>query len=140
MLRNGQPLSNEVYRKFNHIDSRVATRELRELAQRGFIRSVSSGRWTTYRLTETVVPDAGQAELGIELPEEPEDREPLSDKARSILTLLSERGELASSEIAAALKLPGSTTRYWLKRLREGGLVEPTDDLHSPNLKHRLAQ
>jgi hypothetical protein len=41
LLRTGQSLSN--------IDSRVATRELRELVQRGPIRAVSSGRWTTYR-------------------------------------------------------------------------------------------
>lgn len=133
LLRNGQGLSNEVYRKFNHIDSRVATRELRELVQRDLIRPVSSGRWTTYRLTGGT---EGQAEQEIDFPGET--REVLSEKARAILGLLEGEEELSSAEIADALDFAGSTTRYWLKRLREWGLVEPTTArLQDPSLKYR---
>lgn len=140
LLRNGQELSNEVYRKFNHIDSRVATRELRELVQRDLIRSVSSGRWTTYRLTGEAEAQAdAQAELEIELPDETD--EDLPKKPTDILELLEEGEELSSSEIAEALDFAGSTTRYWLKRLRQSGLVEPTTkNLQDPNLRYRLSR
>lgn len=140
LLRNGQALSNEVYRKFNNIDSRVATRELRELVQRGLIRSVSSGRWTTYRPTEATEVQH-QPELPIEPQPAPPGRDRLSKQATAILNLLESGAELSSSEISAKLALPGSTTRYWLKRLRDRGLVEPTTaSLRSPNLKYRLAR
>lgn len=136
LLRNGQELSNEVYRKFNHIDSRVATRELRELVQRDLIRSVSSGRWTTYRFTGEA---EAQAELEIELPDKTD--EDLPKKAIDILELLEEGEELSSSDIAEALDLPGSTTRFWLKRLRKRGLIEATTaSLRDPNLKYRLTE
>ena len=134
LLRNGQDLSNEVYRKFNDIDSRVATRELRDLVQRELIRPVSSGRWTTYRLAGEA---EAQGEIEIEWPTEAS--EILPEKATAILELLEQKGELSSSEIAEALGLPGSTTRFWLKRLRGQRLVEPTaQNLRDPNLKHRL--
>jgi ATP-dependent DNA helicase RecG len=140
LLRNDQPLSNEVYRRFNNIDSRVATRELRELVQRGLIHSVSSGRWTTYRLTASAdVHD--QHELPIEVPAALAPVEELPKPAVDILQLLQERGELASSDISEMLDLAGSTTRYWLKRLREAGHIVPTTaNLRSPYLKYRLAQ
>jgi ATP-dependent DNA helicase RecG len=134
LLRNGQSLSNEVYRKFNDIDSRVATKELRDLVDRELIRPVSSGRWTTYRLTDEA---EAQGELEIELPTGASDI--LPEKATAICALLGQKGELSSSEIAEALGLPGSTTRFWLKRLRGQGLVEPNArNLRDPNLKYRL--
>jgi ATP-dependent DNA helicase RecG len=141
LLRNGQSLSNEVYRKFNNIDSRVATRELRELVQRRLIRSVSSGRWTTYRPADAAeIPR--QPDLPIEAtPTVRVQEQDLSKPATDILQLLGNGGELSSSQIARTLALPGSTTRYWLLRLRQQGRIEPTlPNLRSPNLKYRLAQ
>jgi ATP-dependent DNA helicase RecG len=141
LLRNGQSLSNEVYRKFNNVDSRIATRELRELVQRGLIRSVSSGRWTTYRPADAAEPPL-QPELPIAAPARDwSDGEDLAHAAADILHLLRNAVELSSSEISEALTLPGSTTRYWLKRLREQRHIEPTmPNLHSPYLKYRLVQ
>jgi hypothetical protein len=109
LVRNGQSLSNEVYRKFNNIDSRVATRELRELVRRGLIRSVSSGRWTTYRAADAAeVPR--QPDLPIEVT--PPARVRAQDRpnvATDILQLLGKGEELSSSEIAGALGVPSST-------------------------------
>jgi ATP-dependent DNA helicase RecG len=141
LLRNGQSLSNEIYRKFNNVDSRVATRELRELVQRGLIRSISSGRWTTYRPA-----DAAESQRQPELPiQEPTsartDGHDLPKPGSDILRLLRSKVELSSSEISEALTLPSSTTRYWLKRLRDQEYIEPTiPNLRSPYLKYRLAR
>lgn len=142
LLRNGQSLSNEIYRKFNNIDSRVATRELRELVQRGLIRSVNSGRWTTYRPTDTAAEVQQQPELPmVARATTRADEDRLAKSAADILHLLANGAELSSSEISEALALPGSTTRFWLKRLRQGGHIEPTTtSLRSPYLKYRLAR
>lgn len=134
LLRSGQDLSNELYRKFNDIDSRVATRELRDLVRRDLIRSVSSGRWTTYRLADDA---EAQSELEFDFPNGTS--QVLPETATAILGLLEQMGELSSSEIATSLELPGSTTRYWLKRLRTRGFIEPTtQSLRDPNLKYRV--
>ncbi len=136
LLRNGQSLSNEVYRRFNHVDSRVATRDLRELVQLGFMRSVSSGRWTTYRLT-------GEALEQPDLPMERRREEPRgseADLSRRIRDLLRERGELSRANIADILSAPDSTVRYWLKRMRDEGVVETIHPLRSPRQKYRLAK
>jgi ATP-dependent DNA helicase RecG len=140
LLRNGQSLSNEVYRKFNNIGSRVATRELRELVQRGLIHSVSSGRWTYRPADAAKMPR--QPDLPIEVPPTVSvQAQDLPKPATDILQLLGKGEELSSSEIAGTLALPGSTTRYWLRRLRQQGRIEPTlANLRSPNLKYRLAQ
>lgn len=138
LLRNGQPLSNEVYRKFNNVDSRVATRELRELVQRGLMRTVNSGRWTTYRLDG--LSDEVQPEFLIETPTPPTPRPALTGPAAEIFDLLKEKGEQSTAEIVAATAIPGSTVRLYLKRMRTAGLVRPTTaKLNSPHTKYRVA-
>jgi ATP-dependent DNA helicase RecG len=139
LLRNGQSLSNEVYRKFNNIDSRVATRELRELVQRGLIQPVNSGRWTTYRLMDSA---AVEQESQPEPPVVPPRADAgLAAPASEIVNLLGQRGELATSEIAEVLGIPGSTVRYWIKRLRITGMVGATTrTLNSPYTKYRLTR
>lgn len=139
LLKNGQSLSNEVYRKFNNMDSRVATRELRELVQRGLVEQISAGRWTTYRLPEDVFV---QGDLPIDRDESTEeaDETTLSRKASAILGIVASRGPISRSDIADALQLPDSTVRYWLKRLRESGKVEMTTEKpRDPNVEYLLA-
>ncbi len=136
LLRNGQTLSNEVYRKFNHIDSRLATRELRELVNRGLIRPVSSGRWTTYQLLSSV---AEQGTLDIEDPAAPKPAEMGHPTAQAIVALLADGGELSKSAIASALEQSPSTILYWLKKLRSAGVVEPTaENIRSPYNAYRI--
>lgn len=136
LLRNGQTLSNEVYRRFNNVDSRVATRELRELVQRGLVRSVSSGRWTTYRLTVKV---REQQELLIDVRagRSTEIKSPLS---RQIVELLKAHESLSRAEIAETLSTPDGTVRYRLKKLRDQGVIEMTESPRSPNQRYRLAK
>jgi len=80
--------------------------------QTDLIRPVGSGRWTTHRLTDEA---EARGKFEIESPTEPSQIR--SEKAAPILELLEQKGELSSSEFAEAFKLPGSTTRFWPKRL-----------------------
>lgn len=90
--------------------------------------------------------DAAQVQTQPELPIEVRravepGRQGLPKPATDILQLLGGGRELSSSDIAEALTLPGSTTRYWLRRLREQRRIEPTvPNLRSPYLKYRLAR
>lgn len=137
LLRNGQTLSNEVYRKFNHIDSRLATRELRELVNRRLIRPVSSGRWTTYQLLDSV---AEQASLEIEEPAQRDRLVPEHPIAQAIVALLAQEGRLSKSAIAEILDESPSTILYWLRKLRSAGVIEPTaENIRSPLNAYRLA-
>lgn len=136
LLRNGQELSNEVFRKFNALDSRQATRELKALADRGLIEPRSSGRWTTYHLRTS--PDrAGQSVLRWDQ----EDEGDLEKGPMSVVGLLERRGTLSRAELAELLGAPDSTVRYWLRKLIAGGRVRRTTQRpRDPSVRYALAE
>jgi len=137
LLRNGQLLSNEIYRKFNNVDSRVATRDLRELVRRGLIRTVGGGRWTTYELPHASEGPAPQ--LPISVPDSPQAPSSLSGGMAQVVAILEDHGELGSVEIADLIEAPPSTVRYWIRKLRQMGRVEATTaSLKDPNVRYRL--
>jgi predicted transcriptional regulator len=135
LLRNGQELSNEVFRKFNALDSRQATRELKALVDRGLIQSRRSGRWTTYHLPKG--PDRVAQHI---LPWD-QGEEVTPDKGpEAVARLLERRGTLSRAELADLLAAPDSTVRYWLKKLIAAGRIQRTTERpRDPSARYRPA-
>lgn len=133
LARHGQTLTNDAYRQFTGIDSRMATRELGDLVRRGLLTQDGSHRWTTYRVvtesppvepaTPEVVPGAARALR--------------ANRRPAILRLLEEQGDLSRAEIAAQLGLSDGNTRKWLRLLIEEHAVEATAPLRSRHARYR---
>lgn len=128
MLRRGEEMTNSSYRQISALDSRVATRELRDLVQRGLITQDGTGRWTSYRLA-TASPGAGN---------QPERRRRF-DRRGDIVRLLRERKLMTRAEIARQLAISNETAGRWLSKLRADGVVElTTESARDPNAAYRL--
>jgi ATP-dependent DNA helicase RecG len=135
LARHGDPLTNDAYRRFTGVDSRVATRELGNLVRRKLVMQEGSRRWTTYRV----------------LPEQPEPLpEPVqkadrggrtrADRRPAILALLAEHGELSRAELAERLELTGWSITRWLAMLVQSNEVELTTAAkRSPQARYRLS-
>jgi ATP-dependent DNA helicase RecG len=122
MMRHGHMLTNSQYRQLLGVDSRVATRELGELVERGLVVQTGTRRWATY-------------ELG---PETAAARRERKDRREEIVRLL-RRGELSADEIAKAVGVGGEAARRWLRILRSEGIVTTTTQSpRSPRTKYRL--
>jgi ATP-dependent DNA helicase RecG len=131
LMRRGEALTNSVYRQVTGLDSRVVTRELGDLVNRGLVEQAGSRRWANYRLA----PD--QAKEAASMPQTRGRR----DRRQDVLNLLRERGELSRAEIARSLDLTDRTANWWLGVLRNEGKVEiTTPSLRAPNVRYRLPQ
>lgn len=124
--RHGGSMANGDYCRVTGVDSRSATRELNELADRGLLVRTGLGRWTTYALAPEAPGPAGP---------NPAARR---DRGGEIVALLSASGALGAREIAGRLDISPSTARYWLSRLRRAGKVESTSRLNSPETRYRV--
>jgi len=134
LLRNGQELSNEVFRKFNALDSRQATRELKALVDRGLIESRSSGRWTTYHL-----PTGPDRVAQRTLPWGQGNEVTPEKGPEAVVRLLERRGTLSRAELAGLLSAPDSTVRYWLRKLIAAGRVRRTTERpRAPTVRYGL--
>jgi ATP-dependent DNA helicase RecG len=108
-VRHNGSLTNGDYCRVTGSDSRVATRELNELVDRGLLERTGTGRWSTYALRHTVEPRSVAAHR--------------RDRADEIVDMLLASGPLSAREIGAKLGLSASGIRYWLSRLRRAGRV-----------------
>lgn len=144
IMRQGDSLTNVRYRQATGIDSRVATRELGELVDRGLAELVGTRRWASYRLAPGVpVSGVGPGEI----PAAASDTEPIGaaivrrpDVKQRIQEVLRERGECSRAEMAALLGLTDAVVRKWLGVLRsEGRVTLTTESPHSRNARYRLA-
>lgn len=121
LMRQGVEFNNSVFRQRTGLDSRIATRELQELVQRGLVKQTGTGRWSTYILAQA-------ANSGLR-----------QDRRRPILELLRTRAELSTPEIAKALGLSPVAVRFWLARMRSEKTIEATSqNLRSPRTRYRL--
>jgi ATP-dependent DNA helicase RecG len=108
-VRHNGSLTNGDYCRVTGSDSRVATRELNELMDRGLLERMGTGRWSTYALRDATT--AGTASRR------------RRDRADEIVDLLRAAGTLSAREIAAKLGLSASGVRHWLSRLRRAGRI-----------------
>lgn len=143
IMRQGNSLTNVRYRQATGIDSRVATRELGELVDRGLAELVGPRRWASYRLAPGLsvggvgpggFPAAASAArpTGAAVVRRP-------DVKQRIQEVLRERGECSRAELAALLGLTDAVVRKWLGVLRsEGRITLTTESPHSRNARYRL--
>lgn len=136
LLRRGDVLTNALYRQATGLDSRVATRELGELVDRGVVVQSGTRRWANYQLGNAVpVTAAPVAETAP--PARPRQR---ADRRPEILALLRARGPLARVEIARALGLSRQAILRWLTVLRSSGQIQlTTAHARSPGARYRLS-
>lgn len=127
-VRHGGSMGNADYCRVSGVDSRVATRELADLVERGLLRRDGAGRGSTY-----VLP--GDARGGV-LP--PQAR---GERAAQIVELLRAAGPLSAREIGERLGVTHSAVRYWLPRLRAAGVVRATEaDPNAPGMRYALEE
>lgn len=120
MLHHGDYLDNTKYRQATGLDSRDATRELRELVNRGIIEQIGTRKWTTYRLV-----GGGETRR---------------DRRAEIISLLKRKGELSRAEIAVELAISDSSARQWLTILRREKSVQLTGPARSPSVRYRITK
>ncbi|HEY0020898.1 MAG TPA: ATP-binding protein [Longimicrobium sp.] len=108
-VRHNGSMTNGDYCRVTGSDSRVATRELNEMMDRGLLERTGVGRWSTYAVADHAEPRTS-----------PRRRR---DRADEIVDLLGAE-PLTARQIAAKLGLSASGVRYWLSRLRRAGRVQ----------------
>ena len=113
------------YRQLLGVDSRIATRELGDLVDRGLVLQKGTRRWATYELRPSAVTKK---------------RAERKDRRAEILELLRGKG-LSAEEIARALGVGGEATRRWLRMLRaERVVTTTTESPRSPRTRYRLVE
>ncbi len=129
LMRQGETLTNLVYRQLTGQDSRVVTRELGDLVSRGLAHRSGTGRWASYQLP----PDRRSETVALQPVRQRRSRRP------EILQLLKQRGELSRAEIGRALGLSEAGVRKWLAILRsEGQVILTTTTARSSKARYRL--
>jgi ATP-dependent DNA helicase RecG len=138
LARHGDPLTNDSYRRFTDVDSRIATRELGDLVRRSLLEQDGSHRWTTYRIgrahSSLELETSSPRPNALDLPNRPL----RADRRSAILALLAQHGELSRLEIGAHLALGDSMTRRWLKTLVEEDAIVATASPRSRLRRYRL--
>ncbi|MBS0420171.1 MAG: putative DNA binding domain-containing protein [Proteobacteria bacterium] len=132
LMKAGEAMSNVRYRQISDADSRVATRELADLVNRGLAEVVGGGRYTEYVLASLV----GQADTK---PGERSERGERADRRPEIRQLLAGRGEMSRAALQAELGLGQSIVSRWLRRMLKDREIElTTSSERSPGAKYRL--
>jgi len=143
LARHGERLTNDLYRRFTDVDSRVATRELGDLVRRGILEQIGSRRWTTYRVVDALPADRTGTIVHPAVPEPARQAGRTgrirADRRPAFLALLAEHGELSRAEIAAHLGLTDANARKWLRGLVAEGVVVQTSAPRSKHQSYRLA-
>lgn len=117
MMRNKAVLNNSSYRTSTGLqDSRTASRELRELVDRGVIEQIGTRGATVYRLVQDV--NTVKADLFGEV--SPQD---LTEIERNVLAVV-RQGEVTRGDVEQSTGLSRQQAIRTLQRLRHHGLVE----------------
>lgn len=126
LMKRGETLTNSVYRRATGVDSRVATKELRQLADQGWVERVGTRGSASYSLAPATSHTRAPG--------------PRGDRSEDILRLIQERGPLSRATIVQALGMTDRTARRWLGRLLvEGQIALTTKTAQDPNARYRSA-
>ncbi|MEV6637565.1 ATP-binding protein [Actinoplanes sp. NPDC051470] len=130
LMRSGMELTNSSYRSSTGVqDSRTASRELKDLVDRGIVEQFGSRGGTTYRLTS----DRAE-QLTIEDRSDRESEGSLRDNEARILELLAD-GSLSRAEIEKRAGLAMHQVLHALNTLRQKGYIETIGKPRSPNVR-----
>lgn len=112
-LRHKERLTNSAYCRMNDCDSRIATRELNELAKDKIISQHGTRRWTYYTI------------LAREERPAPHNTK-RKDRREDILTYLRKNQPVARRQIQSSLNVSAQATLYWLRRLLKEKKIKST--------------
>ncbi len=138
-------IDNVGYCRLTGVDSRLASRELKQLTDLEILEKVGSGRWVEYRLPD-LEPKAAQETipgLQVERKRQKIKKGSKPNQRDTVLQAFSEvPASLSVKELKALTGLPNTTIRYWVRRLvKEGVLAMDTSHPNSPatsyTLKHK---
>ena len=132
LMKAGEVMSNARYRQIGDADSRVATRDLADLVNRGLAEVVGGGGYTEYVLAKLArqvgAPLVTQSATAAR-----------ADRRPEIRRLLGERGEMSRAALQAELGLGQPIVSRWLRRmLKERDIALTTRSERSPGAKYRL--
>lgn len=129
LMRGGETVTNARYRQVSGVDSRLATRELDDLATRGLIQMTGVGRWAEYTLSD-VLTETDVLRVATR-----------ADRRPGIRRLLRERGPLTRAELGSELGVHQTTVNRWLRLMRQEGEVELTTvNEKDPGVRYRLVE
>lgn len=127
MLRSGELLDNQSYRRSTGVDSQIARNELRDLVSRGLVVQLGNHRWTHYQLAPVLT---GAEDRSAPMPLRADRRD----------QLLAELGTepVSRADLVRRTGLSASAVAYWLRILRSEGVIEPTEkSTKSPTVRYR---
>lgn len=134
-MRNKGRVTNPDYCRMNDCDSRLATKELADLAKKNLIIAHDARRWRSYSLGG---PDDLQREPKAAPPHAGRRRQ---DWSGAILKLVEERGQVKRKEVQEQFGLTLSTAQNALNRLiADGRLRRTTKTLRDPDVRYVLAK
>ncbi len=107
-LRSNDQMANRDYQRLNRVDSVVANRELRGLAQTRLIKQHGTGGGTHYTLNVPVIVDE------VHLVQSDEQR---------IFAYVKQQGSISNAESRTLLGVKSTRARYLLRRMRDQGLL-----------------
>lgn len=126
-LRHRSYIANQEYCRLTGVDSRVATRELADLVERGLVTRQGTRRWATYALAAEEPSQARPEPETVPLPFRPTRTGPAAASvAERVSEVLRRQGEASARELAAATGASASSVRSALRHLIQKGLVQPT--------------
>jgi len=108
-LRYNPGMTNNDYQRLNHVDSVMATRELRNLTDYGLVDLHGSRRWAYYTLS--VPAEAPPVQAALETDEE------------KILAYVRKRGSIRRAECRALLGITELRAKYILQRMKKKSLL-----------------
>jgi ATP-dependent DNA helicase RecG len=138
-LRHVQRMSNGDYCRLTGVDSRIATRDLGSLVDRGLVVRLGTGRWSNYALSPTIAHrpavalEPSPTSIGRRL------RQQKPQGLESIQRLLAGSQGLSARQLAEHMQLPLSTVRLWLRQLRDAGIITAGSSArNAPNTRYYL--
>ncbi|MFF0718939.1 ATP-binding protein [Micromonospora sp. NPDC003816] len=135
LMRSGRELSNSSYRDVTGVsDSRAASRELRELVERGLVAQQGSRGGTTYRLLTDVIAEAPDLFAPMAAPASGS-RPPLNANEGIVLAALGV-GSRSRAELETATGLRPHQIHRALRSLRRQNLVQMSGQERSRNARY----
>lgn len=108
-LRYNEQLTNSDYQRLNHVDSVVASRELRGLVQSGLVEQHSTRRWAYYTLSTLAKSET------VPMPSSDEER---------IIAYLREHGSINNAECRDLLGADARRVNYVLQKMLAEGVLQ----------------
>ena len=121
-LHRNRTITNQQYRSLTGCDAQTATRELTGLASAGLVAKTNDRRWTIWVLHDELDRLAQpRLDFGGKSPRVRRDRRP---EIRALLAA----GAQPTRGLAEELEMTRAGVLLWLRRMEQGGEVEPTSE------------